>query len=131
MNTETAIISPADTAAIELVTNSLTSEHSKRAYTKALTDFLTWRNGRPINKALVQEYRQTLTGSPASINLKMSAIRKLATGSRRQWPAGPDHSERSKPRAWCDFPRCKVRELVDKEPGTKDPDSSPAHRRKR
>ncbi len=79
MNTETAIISPADTAAIELVTNSLTSEHSKRAYTKALTDFLTWRNGRPINKALVQEYRQTLTGSPASINLKMSAIRKLAT----------------------------------------------------
>jgi integrase/recombinase XerD len=68
--------------AIELVTNSLTSEHSKRAYAKALRDFFAWReqNGNPpVNKATVQEYKQTLTGSPASINLKMSAIRKLAT----------------------------------------------------
>jgi integrase len=75
----TAITTQADNAAIELVTNSLTSEHSKRAYTKALTDFLAWRAGREVTKALVNEYKQTLTGSPASINLRMSAIRKLAT----------------------------------------------------
>ena len=73
-----AIVSQSDQAAIELVTNSLTNDHSKRAYSKALTDFLAWRAGRPINKALVNEYRQTLTGSPATINLRMSAIRKLA-----------------------------------------------------
>lgn len=69
-------------AVIELVTNSLTSEHSKRAYSKALLDFFAWRteNGNPpVNKATVQQYKQTLTGSPASVNLKMSAIRKLAT----------------------------------------------------
>jgi site-specific recombinase XerD len=69
-------------AVIELVTNSLTSEHSKRAYSKALTDFFAWRteNGNPpVNKATVQQYKQSLTGSPASINLRMSAIRKLAT----------------------------------------------------
>jgi site-specific recombinase XerD len=68
-------------AAIDLVTNSLTSEHSKRAYSKALTDFLAWQqaNHKQFVKATIQEYRQTLTGSPASINLKMSAIRKLAT----------------------------------------------------
>jgi site-specific recombinase XerD len=68
-------------AAIELVTHSLTSEHSKRAYAKALTDFFKWReeNGNPpVTKATVQRYKQTLTGSPASINLTMSAIRKLA-----------------------------------------------------
>jgi integrase len=79
MTMETALITKNDQAAIELVTNALTSEHSKRAYSKALTDFLKWRNGRDINKALVNEYRQTLSGSPASINLRMSAIRKLAT----------------------------------------------------
>ena len=82
MTQQTAITTQADQAAIELVINGLTSDHSKRAYSKALTDFLTWRrsNGnRDITKALVQEYRQTLAGSPASINLKMSAIRKLAT----------------------------------------------------
>ena len=78
---DTAIIFRSDNAAIQLVTNSLTSEHSKRAYAKALTDFFTWReqnDNPPLTKATVQAYRQTLTGSPASINLRMSAIRKLA-----------------------------------------------------
>jgi len=82
MNTQTAITTRQDPrAAIELVTNGLTSEHSKRAYSKALTDFLAWMeiNHKPFTKATIQEYRQTLTGSPAAINLKLSAIRKLAT----------------------------------------------------
>ena len=76
----TAIITQADQKAIELVTNGLTSEHSKRAYSKALADFLGWMqaNQRPFVKATIQEYRQSLAGSPASINLRMSAIRKLA-----------------------------------------------------
>ena len=53
MDPQTAIISQADSAAIELVTNSLTSDHSKRAYSKALTDFLGWLevNRKPfVNK---------------------------------------------------------------------------------
>jgi integrase len=80
MNAQTALTNYQDPSAIiALVTNSLTSEHSKRAYAKAITDFLTWRGDRSMTKALVNEYRQTLTGSPASINLRMSAIRKLAT----------------------------------------------------
>lgn len=68
------------TKAIQLVTDSLTSEHSKRAYKKALADFITWMttNQKEFIKATIQEYKQTLTGSPSSINLKMSAIRKLA-----------------------------------------------------
>jgi len=82
MNTQTAITTRQDPrAAIELVTNGPTSEHSKRAYSKALIDFLAWMeiNHKPFTKATIQEYRQTLTGSPAAINLKLSAIRKLAT----------------------------------------------------
>ena len=67
---------------VAMVENSLTSEHSRRAYRKAITDFLEWwaANGNPpMIKASILEYRSTLTGSPASINLKMSAIRKLAS----------------------------------------------------
>jgi site-specific recombinase XerD len=81
MTTDTALTTTATNAVIELVTNGLTSDHSKRAYSKALTDFLAWQeaNHKQFVKATIQEYRQTLTGSPASINLKMSAIRKLAT----------------------------------------------------
>ncbi len=79
---DTALTTTTDTsAAIALVTNSLTSDHSKRAYSKALLDFFAWRQERgnpPLTKATVQEYRATLTGSPASVNLKISAIRKLA-----------------------------------------------------
>ena len=79
MNTQITITNPADRAAIELVTNALTSEHSKRAYARALVDFLAWRGDRNVTKALVNEYRQTLTGSAARVNLIMSAIRKLAS----------------------------------------------------
>jgi integrase/recombinase XerD len=79
MNRQTAIIPAEQSAVIELVTNALTSEHSKRAYSKALIDFLAWRGDRPMTKALVNEYRQSLTGSPARVNLIMSAIRKLAS----------------------------------------------------
>lgn len=80
--TTTELMLQTERAAIELVTNSLTSDHSKRAYSKALSDFFAWRekNGNPpLSKETVQEYRQTLACSPASINLRMSAIRKLAT----------------------------------------------------
>src|SRR5687767_7432883 len=76
----TQLTTTTTTAAIQLVTNGLTSEHSKRAYGKALADFLGWMqaNQKPFAKATIQEYRQSLQGSPASINLRMSAIRKLA-----------------------------------------------------
>ncbi|MCP4542607.1 MAG: tyrosine-type recombinase/integrase [Chloroflexi bacterium] len=69
---------------IDLVLDSLTSEHSKRAYGKALTDFLTWHTeqGRPaLSKALVQRYKVVLEESglsPSTVNLRLSAIRKLA-----------------------------------------------------
>ncbi len=81
MNEQTALTTRTGAdAAIDLVRGSLTSEHSKRAYTRALTGFLAWmkQTGKPFIKATVQEYRQSLVGSPASINLAMSAIRKLA-----------------------------------------------------
>lgn len=77
----TELLLQTERAAIEIVTASLTSEHSKRAYGRALSEFFAWRerNGnRPFTKATIQEYRQQLAGSPASVNLAMSAIRKLA-----------------------------------------------------
>ena len=69
---------------IGLVVDSLTSDHSKRVYRKALADFLTWcdAQGRPpFNKALVQRYKVKLQNdglAPATINQRLSTIRKLA-----------------------------------------------------
>lgn len=83
MQQQTALTTTNETnAAVELVVNSLNSEHSRRAYSRALIEFFAWREREgnpPLTKATVQQYLQTLSGSPASINLKISAIRKLAT----------------------------------------------------
>lgn len=85
MNTQ-AVILANDTKlnkVIGLALDGLSSEHSKRAYQKALTDFMAWyaSEGRPgLNKATVQHYRSVLQErglAPASVNQRMSAIRKL------------------------------------------------------
>lgn len=70
---------------IKIVLDSLGSEHSKRAYERALKDFLLWheKGGKqPLSKALVQSYIVELKEqkcSPASINQRLAAIRKLVT----------------------------------------------------
>lgn len=71
-------------AVVGLVLDGLTSDHSRRAYGRALTDFLTWHQaqGRPmLSKATVQAYKVQLQReglAPSTINLRLSAVRKLA-----------------------------------------------------
>lgn len=70
---------------IEMVVDALASEHSRRAYRRALEDFFHWHRGagRPrIDKATVQRYAATLRDAgmaPSSVNQRLSAIRRLAT----------------------------------------------------
>ena len=70
---------------VRLVTDSVTSPHSRRAYGQALNEFLLWYDAQGrhgLNKAAVNAFRAELLAagkSPASINLTLSAIRKLAT----------------------------------------------------
>lgn len=86
MTLETNLITPQNDwdALIDLVTQSVDSPHSKRAYSRALIDFLDWyeENGRPaFSKATVNAYREQLLQSGksrSSINQALSAIRKLA-----------------------------------------------------
>ncbi len=74
----------AEAQAIEMVLDGLPSEHSRRAYERALVDFFRWHAAasRPqLNKAVVQRYAAALREmglAPSSINQRLSAIRKLA-----------------------------------------------------
>jgi site-specific recombinase XerD len=68
-----------------LVVDSVSSAHSKRAYAGALAEFFNWyRQEQPgaLSKAAVQHYKASvLEGrglAPASINLHLAALRKLA-----------------------------------------------------
>jgi integrase len=68
-----------------IVLNGVRSDASRRVYRHALMEFMAWhaagcRNG--FNKAVVQEYRSGLERrglAPASINLRLSVVRKLAS----------------------------------------------------
>src|SRR3954466_4769118 len=77
-------LTPAEAGAIRIVLDSLPSEHSRRAYKRALSDFFYWHRGvgRPqLNKAIVQRYAAELREagmSSSSVNQRLSAIRKLA-----------------------------------------------------
>lgn len=85
MTTETAIIPTHDIQPIyNLVLDGLNSAHSRRAYGKALDDFIAWyqAEGKPgLSKATIQRYRVVLSESDlssSSVNLRLSAVRKLA-----------------------------------------------------
>jgi integrase len=65
-----------------LVLDTVSSDHSRRAYEKALDDFLTFLGGRPFTRASLQEFRSHMEAAglaPASINLRLAPLRKLAT----------------------------------------------------
>jgi site-specific recombinase XerD len=80
------VLAPSGLARIvDLVLHSVSSAHSRRAYAKALADFLAWYAAEvrgPFSKAILQQYRSVLDqqGLAAStINVRMAAIRKLAS----------------------------------------------------
>ena len=67
-----------------LVLDGISSRHTRRAYSQALDEFLIWFRDDPereFNKAAVQKYRAELEIkglAPSSINVRLSAIRRLA-----------------------------------------------------
>ena len=71
-------------AVIQVVTDSVDSPHSKRAYARAMRDFMRWyrETGQVgLSKGVVARYRAGLAAQgmgASSINQRLSAIRKLA-----------------------------------------------------
>ncbi len=66
-----------------LVLDAVRSPHSRRAYGKALDDFLAWYGtGRgAFGRAMVQAYRAELERrglAPSTVNVRLAAVRKLA-----------------------------------------------------
>jgi site-specific recombinase XerD len=79
-----------------LVLDGVTSPHSRRSYSKALDGFFRWwdSEGRPpFTKATVQAFRTKLEGdglAGATINVRLSAIRKLAVEATDNGLLDPD-----------------------------------------
>jgi site-specific recombinase XerD len=72
-------------AIIQVVLDGLTSDNSRRAYGVALREFMGWYTATgqsQLDKATVQGYKAKMQAdglAPSTINLKLSAVRKLAS----------------------------------------------------
>jgi integrase/recombinase XerD len=79
-----------------LVLDGVSSEHSKRAYRKALDAFASWvreTGATGFTKATVQAWRTAMEAAglaASSINVRLSAIRKLATEAADNGLLAPD-----------------------------------------
>src|SRR5271170_3328060 len=73
----------------QMVLDSVQSVHSKRNYAKALDDLFAYCASRPLSRALLMEYRTTMDHlSPSTINVRLSAIRKLVDEARQNGMIG-------------------------------------------
>ncbi len=88
---------PASVAALRtMLTNSVPSGHTRRAYAKAFDDFLALaiRTGRPISRLLFQQYRAEMVDAGlggSTINVRLSGVRKLVNEARENGLV--DHSD--------------------------------------
>jgi hypothetical protein len=106
-----------------LVLDSVTSPHSKRAYEQALDAFERWcveTGATGFTKATVQGYRAALETAglaASSINVRLSAIRKLAAEAADNALLAPGGGGGRLARPGSQAPRRKGGELVDARSG--------------
>ena len=62
----------------QMVLDAVTSPHSRRNYGKAIDDLFGFAGGRPLNRALLMEWRASMENLSAStVNVRLSAIRTM------------------------------------------------------
>jgi integrase len=72
-----------------MVLDSVPSPHSRRNYAKALDDLFALSAGRPLTRTVFMEYRASMEAlSPSTINVRLSAIRKLVAEARQNGMIG-------------------------------------------
>ena len=77
-------LTPAQLELRRMVLDSVTSAHSRRNYGKALDLLFVLAAGRPLSRSLLMEYRAAMDGlAPSTVNVRLSAVRKLVTEARK------------------------------------------------
>src|SRR3982074_539074 len=88
---EPIALTPAQARLREMVLDSVASPHSKRNYAKALDDLFAFCASRPLSRSLLMEGRAGMeTLSPSTINVRLSAVRKMVGEARRAGMIGQE-----------------------------------------
>src|ERR1700710_1319801 len=84
---------PAQTLLRKMVLDSVSSPHSRHNYAKALDDLFRFCASRPLSRELLMEWRSTLESlSPSTINVRLSAVRKMVGEARRAGMIGQEEA---------------------------------------
>src|ERR1700736_5069624 len=76
-----------------MVLDSVASPHSKRNYAKALDDLFAFCASQPLSRSLLMEWRAGMESlSPSTINVRLSAVRKLVGEARRAGTIGQEEA---------------------------------------
>ncbi|MHB8241778.1 MAG: tyrosine-type recombinase/integrase [Solirubrobacteraceae bacterium] len=77
-------LTPAQAALRTMTLDTVRSAHSRRAYAKSLDDLFAFAAGRPLTRSLLMEWRAAMDDlAPATINVRLSAVRKLVGEARK------------------------------------------------
>jgi len=81
---EPIALTPAQSRLRRLVLDSVPSPQSKRNYARALDHLFQYCASRPLSRSLLTEWRAAMeTLSPSTVNVRLSAVRKMVGEARR------------------------------------------------
>jgi integrase len=68
----------------QMVLDSVTSPNTRRSYSLTLDELFAFSAGRALTRALLQEWKASMEAlAPSTINVKLSAVRRLVAEARR------------------------------------------------
>jgi hypothetical protein len=90
---EPLVLTPAQSLLLKRVLDSVVSPHSKRNYARALDDLFAFCASRPLSRSLLMAWRTGMESlSPSTINVRLSAVRKLVGEARRNNMIGSEEA---------------------------------------
>jgi integrase len=90
---EPIALTPAQAALRKMVLAAVQSPHSKRNYAKAIDDLFAFCASRPLSRSLLMEWRAGMESlSPSTINVRLSAVRKMIGEARKNGMLGAEEA---------------------------------------
>jgi hypothetical protein len=86
-------LTPAQAMLRKMVLDALPSPHTRRNYAKALDHLFAFCASRPLSRALLMEWRAGMASlSPSTVNVRLSAVRKMVGEARRNNMIGSEEA---------------------------------------
>src|ERR1700736_3651477 len=90
---EPVALTPAQVRLRKLVLDAVPSPHTQRNYAKALDDLFAFCASRPLTREVLMEWRAGMESlSPSTINVRLSAVRKMVGEARKNGMLGAEEA---------------------------------------